>query len=97
MESDIACFPDDLVVLQLLQDQGEEERENCQEVDDVHRVLDEFHLGRADGEPGEELQGEEDDDGLVYHIDDLHNEGKLLEFIRGGDDECQCRNNHGRE
>ena len=86
----LAGFPNDLVVLQLLQQQREEEGENGEEVNDVHRVLDEFHFGRADGQPGEELHGEEDDDALVYYIDDLHNEGKLLELIRGGDDECQC-------
>ena len=91
----LASFPNDLVVLQLLQEQREEEGEDGEEVNDVHRVFDKFDLDRANCQSGEELHSEEDDGGLVYDVDDLHNEGKLLQLIRGGDDECQCGDNHG--
>ena len=93
----LASFPNDLVVLQLLQDQREEEREDGEEVNDVHRVLDKFYFARTDCQSGEELHCEEQDDGLVYDIDDLHNEGKLLQLLRGGDDEGQGGDNHGGE
>ena len=88
--NDLASFPNDLVVLQLLQDQREEEREDGEEVNDVHRVFDELQFDRADNQSGEELHCEEYDGGLVDDVDDLHNDGELLQLIRGGDDECQC-------
>ena len=88
--NDLASFPNDLVVLQLLQQQREEEREDGEEVNDVHRVFDELQFDRADNQSGEELHCEEYYGGLVDDVDDLHNDGELLQLIRGGDDECQC-------
>ena len=90
----LASFPNDLVVLQLLQEQREEEREDGEEVNNVHQVFDESHFDRTDGQSGEELHGEEYDDGLVDDVDDVHNEGELLQLIRSRDDERQCGNNH---
>ena len=92
--NDLASFPNDLVVLQLLQQQREEEREDGEEVNNVHQVFDESHFDRTNGQSGEELHGEEYDDGLVDDVDDVHNEGELLQLIRGRDDERQCGNNH---
>ena len=92
--NDLASFPNDLVVLQLLQDQREEERGDGEEVNDVHRVFDELYLDQTDCQSGEELHSEEYDDGLVYDVDEVHNDGELLQLVRGGDDECQCGNNN---
>ena len=90
----LAGFPNDLVVLQLLQQQREEEGEDCEEVNDVHRVFDKFNFAWAHYQSGEELHSEEYNDGLVCHVDDLHNEGKLLQLLRGGNDEGQSGNDH---
>ena len=91
---DLSSFPDDLEVLQALQQEREKERNDSEEVDHVHGAPDEFQFPGGAGESDEVLQGEETDGDHVHHVDDLQQYGQvhlpiviLLQFVNSGDDE----------
>ena len=97
----LARLPDDLKVLQTLEEEGQVEWDDGGDVDDVHRVPDELELVGADHEPHEELEGEEDDNKVIRHLDDHDHHGPLalallvlLELVRGGDDEGDGGQDH---
>ena len=92
--NDLASFPNDLKILQSLQQEGEEERDDSEEVDHVHGAPHEFEFPRGAGQSDEVLQGEETDRDHVHHVDNLQQDGQvnlpiviLLQLVNGGDDE----------
>ena len=94
--NDFASLSDDFKVLQSLQQQGEIERNDGEEVDHVHGAADEFKFARGAGQSDEILHGEETDSDNVDHVDDLQEDGEvhlavviLLQLVNSGDDECE--------
>ena len=94
-------LPDYFEVFQTLEEEGQVEGDDGENVDDVHRVADELELVGADDESNEKLESEEDDDKVVCHLDDQDHDGPLalallvlLELIRGGDDEGDGGQDH---
>ena len=67
----LPCFPDDLKVLEALEDEREVEGNDGEQVDKVHRALDELELVRADDQTDEILQGEEHHHKVVNEVDDV--------------------------
>ena len=67
----------------------------------VHRVLDKLLLDRADEQPEDVLDGEEDDDEVVDEVDDGHDDRVvglallvLLQLLDGGEDEGDGGDEH---
>ena len=93
----LSCLPDDLEVLQPLQEEREEERNDGEEVDHVHGAADEFEFPGGAGQSDEVLQGEEADRDHVHHVNDLQEDGQvnlpvviLLQLVNGGNYEPSC-------
>ena len=72
----LSCLPDDLEVLQPLQEEREEERNDGEEVDHVHGAADEFKFARGAGQSDEILHGKETDSDNVDHVDDLQEDAE---------------------
>ena len=94
---DLPSLPDDLEVLQPLQEEREEERNDGEEVDHVHGAADEFEFPGGAGQSDEVLKGEETDRDHVHHVDDLQEDGQvnlpvviLLQLVNGGNYEPSC-------
>ena len=73
----LPSLPDNLEVLQPLEDEGEVEGDDGEQVDEVHGALDELELVGADGEPHEVLQGEEHHHEVVDEVYDVGQQGEL--------------------
>ena len=90
----LACLANDLKVLQALQQQGQVEGNDGQEVNHVHWALHELELVWADDKSDQILQGEEDDHKVIDEVNDVGQElvfddaiRILLQLLSGGDDE----------
>ena len=97
-------LPDDLKVLETLEKERQVEGDDGADVNDVHGVPDELDLVGADGESHEELEGKEDHDKVVCHLDDQDHEGPLalaplvhLELVSSGNDEGDRGQDHHGE
>ena len=73
----LPSLPDNLEVLQPLEDEGEVEGDDGEQVDEVHGALDELELVGADGESHEVLQGEEHHHEVVDEVDDVGQQREL--------------------
>ena len=95
----LASSADNLIVLQSLQDQRDVERQQYQEIHQVHHLLEEFPSVRGTSQPADILQREEDKGGDLDNVAD-HGElrlgaglgaglitSDLLDVVHGGDDE----------
>ena len=67
----LPCLPDDLKVLETLEDEREVEGDNGKQVNQVHRALDELELVGADDQADKVLQREEHHHEVVDEVDDV--------------------------
>ena len=65
----MTCFAHDGEILDALEQDGEEERDQRQEVNKVHPVQEELELPGAAGQPQEVLQREVDGAPVVHEVD----------------------------
>ena len=95
----LASSADDLIVLQSLQDERDVERQQYEEIHQVHHLLEEFPSVRGASEAADILQCEEHKGGDVHHVAD-HGElrlgaglgaglitSDLLDVLNSGDNE----------
>ena len=67
----LPCLSNDLKVLEALKDEREVEGDDGEQVNQVHRALDELELVGADDQTDEVLQGEEHHHEVVNEVDDV--------------------------
>ena len=101
---DLSCFPDYLVVLQTLEEDGDVERDDGGEVDDVERVLDEPQLVGTDDQTEQVFHSEKDHYETVDELDGEGDVGELdvallvlLQLLHGGEDEGGGGDDHHRQ
>ena len=80
------------------------ERKTWPAIYHVHCVLDKLLLDRADEQPEDVLDGEEDDDKVVDEVDDGHDDREvalpllvLLQLLDGGEHEGDGGHEHHRQ
>ena len=91
---DFPSLADYFEILESLKEQIEEEGNDSEEVDHVHRPADKFQFSWGTGESQEILQSEETDRNDVHNVDDLEQNGEinlaviiLLQLVNSRDDE----------
>ena len=101
---DLSCFPDNLVVLQTLEEDGDVERDDGGEVDDVERVFDEPQLVGTDDQAEQVFHSEKDHYETVDELDGEGDVGELdvallvlLQLLHGGEDEGGGGDDHHRQ
>ena len=90
----LASLADDLEVFKPLQQKRQVKGNYCEEIDEVHRVLDEFEFVRADDESDHVLQREENHNKVIREVNDVSKPMELnipvlilLQLLCSGDDE----------